>query len=54
LQILSSRVRKHIREKISDSKFYIVVDEAYDESKKKQMTRVLRFVDKTDFIYYGV
>jgi len=52
LQILSSRVRKHIREKIGDSKFCIVVDEAYDESKKEQMTLVLRIVDKAGFIYY--
>ena len=38
LQILSSRVRKHIREEIGDSKFCIVVDEGYDESKKEQIT----------------
>ena len=54
LRIISSRVRKQIREEIDDSKFCIVVDEACDESKKEQMTLVLRFVDKADFIYYGV
>ncbi|XP_024634768.1 zinc finger MYM-type protein 1-like [Medicago truncatula] len=50
LQILSSRVRKHIREEIGDSKFCIVVDEACDESKKEQMALVLRFVDKAGLI----
>jgi len=46
LQILSSRVRKHIR----DSKFCIVVDEARDESKKEQMALVSRFVDKAGLV----
>ncbi|XP_073219458.1 uncharacterized protein [Cicer arietinum] len=46
LHILSSRVRKHICEEIGDSKFCIVVDEARDESKREQMSLVLRFVDK--------
>ncbi|XP_058749642.1 uncharacterized protein LOC131622614 [Vicia villosa] len=50
LQILSSRVKKHIREEIGDSKFCIVVDEARDESKKEQMALVLRFVDKVGLI----
>ena len=46
LQILSSRVKKSIREEIGDFKFCIIVDEARDESKKEQMALVLRFVDK--------
>ncbi|XP_058777057.1 uncharacterized protein LOC131651407 [Vicia villosa] len=50
LQILSSKVKKHIREEIGDSKFCIVVDEARDESKKEQMALVLRFVDKAGLI----
>ena len=50
LQILSSRVKKSIREEIGDSKFCIVVDEARDESKKEQMALVLRFVDKVGLI----
>ncbi|XP_058753009.1 uncharacterized protein LOC131626167 [Vicia villosa] len=50
LKILSSRVKKHIREEIGDSKFCIVVDEARDESKKEQMALVLRFVDKVGLI----
>jgi len=50
LNILSSKVKNHIREEIGDSKFCIVVDEARDESKKEQMALVLRFVEKNGFI----
>ncbi|XP_024640619.1 uncharacterized protein [Medicago truncatula] len=50
LEILSSRVKKHIREEIGDSKFCIIVDEARDESQKEQMALVLRFVDKDGLI----
>ncbi|XP_058783208.1 uncharacterized protein LOC131657874 [Vicia villosa] len=50
LHILSSRVKKYIREEIGDSKFCIIVDEARDESKQEQMSLVLRFVDKDGFI----
>jgi len=50
LNILSSKVKNHIREEIGDSKFSIVVDEAHDESKKEQMALVLIFVDKSSFI----
>ena len=50
LQILSNKVRMHIREKIGDAKFCILVDEARDVAKKEQMALVLRFVDKEGFI----
>ena len=50
LYIISSKVRKHIREEIGDSKFCIVVDEARDESKREQMALVFRFVDTNGFI----
>ena len=50
LAILSSRVKKHIREEIGDSKFCIIVDEARDESQKEKMALVLRFVDKDGLI----
>jgi hypothetical protein len=50
LQVMASKVRDKIREDIGDSKFYIIVDEARDESKREQMTIVLRFVDKDGFI----
>ncbi|XP_050387216.1 uncharacterized protein LOC126803452 [Argentina anserina] len=38
-----------IRDEISDSKFFIIVDEAHDQS-KEQMAIVLRFVDKYGLI----
>ena len=46
-----------IREEIGDAKFCIVVDEAHDESMREQMTIVLRFVNKDDFVrkcFFGV
>ncbi|KAL7141989.1 hypothetical protein ABFS83_08G091900 [Erythranthe nasuta] len=46
LHIIATKVRTKIREDIGNSKFYILVDEARDESKKEQMALVLRFVDK--------
>ncbi|GJR79439.1 zinc finger MYM-type protein 1-like protein [Tanacetum coccineum] len=46
----SPNVRKHIRKEVGDSYFCIMVDEARDESKEKQMAIVLRFVDKDGFI----
>ncbi|KAL7087011.1 hypothetical protein ACP275_13G038800 [Erythranthe tilingii] len=50
LHIISSKVRRKIREDIGDSKFCILVDEARDESKREQMALVLRFVDKMGFL----
>ncbi|KAL5752142.1 hypothetical protein ACOSQ2_022649 [Xanthoceras sorbifolium] len=50
VQILSNKVRMHIREEIGDAKFCVLVDEARDVAKKEQMTLILRFVDKEDFI----
>ncbi|KAK9741078.1 hypothetical protein RND81_03G079700 [Saponaria officinalis] len=46
LQVISAKVRNHVREEIGESKFCIIVDEARDEAKREQMTIVLRFVDK--------
>ncbi|KAL5789875.1 hypothetical protein ACOSQ2_004763 [Xanthoceras sorbifolium] len=50
VQILSNKVRMHIREEIGDAKFCVLVDEARDVAKKEQMALVLRFVDKQGFI----
>ncbi|KAF8394755.1 hypothetical protein HHK36_020972 [Tetracentron sinense] len=49
LHILSRKVRDVIREEIGDAKFCIIVDEARNDSKRKQMTLVLRFVIKMVF-----
>ncbi|CAM8916891.1 unnamed protein product [Rhodiola kirilowii] len=46
LQVLAIKVKKFIREEIGCAKFCIIVDEARDESKREQMTLVLRFVDR--------
>ena len=45
LHVYSMRVKKAIREEIGDPKFSIIIDEAQDEFKRKQMAIVLRLVD---------
>ena len=49
LQILANKVRNAIRDEIRDAKFCILIDEARDESKKEQITIVLRFVNRDSF-----
>ncbi|XP_024042864.1 zinc finger MYM-type protein 1 [Citrus clementina] len=50
LHVFSMKVKKAIREEIRDAKFYLIVDESRDESKKEHMAVVLRFVDKDGFV----
>ncbi|XP_042400919.1 uncharacterized protein LOC121990940 [Zingiber officinale] len=50
LHMLSVRVKNTIREEIGVAKYCIIVDEARDESKREQMSIVLRFVDSNGFI----
>ncbi|KAL0011758.1 hypothetical protein SO802_006866 [Lithocarpus litseifolius] len=50
LHILASNVQNAIHEEIGDAKFFILVDEAQDESKREKMAIILRFVDKNGFI----
>ncbi|XP_061342597.1 uncharacterized protein LOC133288795 [Gastrolobium bilobum] len=50
LHVFSEKVKKTIREEISNAMFCLIVDEASDVSKKEHMAIVLRFVDKDDFI----
>ncbi|KAL4616345.1 hypothetical protein ACB092_07G192800 [Castanea dentata] len=52
LHVISTRVKKAIREEIGDAKFCILVDEAHDESMKEQMAVVLRYVVQERF--YGI
>ena len=47
---LASKVQNAIHKEIGDSKFCILVDEVRDESKREQMTIILRFVDTEGFI----
>ncbi|XP_073059694.1 uncharacterized protein [Primulina eburnea] len=46
LHMFSIRMKNIIREEIAGSKYCIVVDEARDESKREQLSIVLRFVDR--------
>ncbi|KAL5851323.1 hypothetical protein ACOSQ3_006441 [Xanthoceras sorbifolium] len=42
LNIQGNEVRAKIRKEVGDVKFYILVDEAVDESNKEQITIILR------------
>ena len=46
LYIFAKKVRAAIREEIGIFSFCLIIDEARDESKREQMTIMLRFVDK--------
>ncbi|KAL4643199.1 hypothetical protein ACB092_02G076600 [Castanea dentata] len=50
LHVFSAKVKKAIREEISDGKFCIMVDEARDESMKEQMAVVFRYVNAEGFV----
>jgi hypothetical protein len=50
LHIIASKMQNAIREEIGDAKFCIIIDEAWDESKREQMANILRFVDKDGFL----
>ena len=43
-------MKKAIQEEIGDAKFCIMFDEARDESMKKQMDVVFRYVDAESFV----
>ena len=50
LQVMASKIKNVIHEKIDDAKFCIIIDEARDHSKKEQMSIVMRFVDKNGYV----
>jgi hypothetical protein len=50
LHIFSTKVKKAIRKKIDDAKYYIIANEARDEFMKKQIAIVLRFLNKVSFV----
>jgi len=55
IHVFSTKVKKTIREEIGDAYFCIITDEARDESMKKQMTIVFRFVIKYVFVnFFGL
>ena len=47
---IASKIKNIIRDEIDDAKFCIIVDEAKNQSKKEQMSIVLRFVDKNGYV----
>jgi hypothetical protein len=50
LHIFVRNVQSSIRHEIGDARFYLIVDEARDESRREQMSLVIRFVDRSRFI----
>ncbi|KAI5318135.1 hypothetical protein L3X38_037843 [Prunus dulcis] len=50
LHILADKVINKIRDKVGESTYCILVDEAKDASNREQMAIVLRFVDKDGFV----
>ena len=50
LYVFANKVCNMIREDIKNSKFYTIIDEACDESKKEQMTLILKFIDNDGLI----
>ena len=50
LHVISTTMKKAIREETGDAKFCILVNEAHDESMKEQITGVLKYVDIDDFV----
>jgi AAA+ ATPase superfamily predicted ATPase len=49
LHVLAKRVQNAIREEIDNSKFCIIIDEARDESKRKQMAIIFEICYKKWF-----
>jgi hypothetical protein len=49
LNIIASNVQREIRKEIGDAKFFLLVDESRDESKREQMAVVIHFVDRKGF-----
>ena len=50
LHVFVRNVQFSIRHEIGDVRFYLTIDEARDESKRKQMALVIRFVERSGFI----
>jgi hypothetical protein len=50
LHVFVRNIQSSICHKINDAKSCLIIDKARDESKKEQMTLVIRFVDRNGFI----
>ncbi|XP_025633469.1 uncharacterized protein [Arachis hypogaea] len=50
LHVSARNVQNKICNEIGNAKFYLIIDEVIDESKREQMALVVRFVDKHGFV----
>jgi hypothetical protein len=50
LRVFVRNVHSSIRHNIGDAKFCLILDETQYESRRRQITLVIRFVDKNEFI----
>jgi hypothetical protein len=50
LHVFARNVQSSIRHEIGEARFCLIIDEAQDESRREQMTLVIRFVDRSGFI----
>jgi len=50
LRVFVRNVHSSIRHNIGDAKFCLILDETQYESRRRQITFVIRFVDKNEFI----
>jgi len=50
LHVFAKNVQSSIHHEIGDARFCLIVDEAQDESRREQITFVIRFVDRSGFI----
>jgi len=51
LHVFARNVQSSIRHEIGDARFCLIVNEAWDESRREQMILVIRFVDRSGFIW---
>jgi hypothetical protein len=50
LHVFARNVQSSIRHEIGDARFFLIVDEARDESGREQMALVIKFIDRSGFI----
>jgi hypothetical protein len=50
LHVFARNVQSSIHHEIGDARFCLIVDEARNESRREQMTFIIRFVDRSEFI----
>jgi hypothetical protein len=48
--VIATNIQASLRKEFGDAKFYLLVDEARDESKREHMALFLCFVDTSGYI----